>query len=248
MLGKDEVAALDNDALLDAWITHKPVANDNEQNLSYSLLLESALIHRFGPDYNKQVEVYQGAPADVATTSADIVAGEAPAFSSWHGSFAALDRPDRVRVSELVEKGRAIIGTRAQIEQRLGTTKLIALIKETSTGKIVACGAVKDNGPEYRAMNFASAGVALSGCETAGELGYVVVDSNYRGRRLSPKVAELLIAQAGGTLYATTDDDRMKRTLLGHGFNQAGEPWDGARGKLSLWLRPDLTPPPGSEP
>ena len=234
MLGADEVAALDDNALLDALIAHKPVANDSEQNVGYRLVLESALIHRFGYDYYKRV--HKGAPADAAATAA--TTEEPPAFSSWSGSFAKLDGPDRRRVAALVDKGKAIIGSRGQIEQRLGTTKLIALIKDTSSGKIVACGALKDNGPGYRATNFEFCGCGPLRIRNCRRLGYVVVDEDHTGNHLSRTMAEMIIAAAAGPLFATTDSDRMKRTLSRQGFKQAGGAWKGGKGQLTLWLLP----------
>lgn len=251
MLDKDKVAALDDIGLLDAWIAHKPVANDDEQNMLYSLLLESALVDRFGINYRKQVDARQaagnrGAPKAEGLTSegtgpddtTDTVEAEPSAYSSWSGDFAKLGEPDQLRVAELIDKGEAIIGTRAEILQRLGTTKLVAVIKETSTGKLIACGAVKNNGPGYRTRRFEYAGVDLSGYEAADELGYVVVDKDFKGNHLSRTIVEMIIATAAGALFATTDCDRMKKTLSGQGFEQAGSEWPGDRGPLTLWLRP----------
>lgn len=69
------------------------------------------------------------------------------------------------------------------------------------------------------------------------ELGYIAVHKEHQGQKLSGRiVAILLTAVQQRPLFATTDDDRMKRTLLNAGFEKKGEEWAGERGRLSLWI------------
>ncbi len=56
---------------------------------------------------------------------------------------------------------------------------------------------------------------------------------------LCSTVAELL-SHHEGSLFATTSDERMKKTLTKAGFVQSGLAWEGRKGQqLSLWLRLD---------
>jgi hypothetical protein len=45
------------------------------------------------------------------------------------------------------------------------------------------------------------------------------------------------VSDQKGTLFATTDDEFMKKTLSVAGFASKGNEWKGRRGMLSLWLR-----------
>lgn len=69
------------------------------------------------------------------------------------------------------------------------------------------------------------------------ELGYVAVDKNHQGHRLSYCIVEALLSRYSGRLFATTDHDGMKKALEHAGFKQKGFEWQGKRGKLSLWLK-----------
>lgn len=69
------------------------------------------------------------------------------------------------------------------------------------------------------------------------ELGYVVVDDEHRGKRLSSRMAAAL-AKDGGAMLDTTSDAKMKSALKGAGFEQRGCEWKGRRGNaISLWIR-----------
>ena len=69
------------------------------------------------------------------------------------------------------------------------------------------------------------------------ELGYVAVQAAHKGKRLSHRILQALLAAEHGHLFATTDDPFMKRALATAGFIQKGNEWDGNRGCLSLWLK-----------
>jgi len=68
-------------------------------------------------------------------------------------------------------------------------------------------------------------------------LGYVVVADEHGGKHLSGHIADALLADYDGDLFATTDHAKMKSTLEKRGFVQKGKEWDGDRDTLSLWLR-----------
>jgi RimJ/RimL family protein N-acetyltransferase len=106
-------------------------------------------------------------------------------------------------------------------------------------GEIVAVGAIKPVRKEY------ATGIAVKSkypfpAETQ-ELGYVSVDPAHRGHGLSYEIAELLISRHEGQLFATTGSPQMKKTLARAGYRQEGQEWEGAKGRLSLWVRAGST-------
>ena len=78
--------------------------------------------------------------------------------------------------------------------------------------------------------------VAIS-LEKTPELGYVAIAPQHRRRGLSHKIVDALVNAMPGSLFATTDDEHMMRTLSGAGFVRRGHEWPGHRGQLSLWLK-----------
>jgi RimJ/RimL family protein N-acetyltransferase len=69
------------------------------------------------------------------------------------------------------------------------------------------------------------------------ELGYVAVDSDHQGRGLSSRIVAALLSEHAGPLFATTDNEFMKKTLAKSGFMQKGKEWNGQRGRLTLWIK-----------
>lgn len=145
----------------------------------------------------------------------------------------ALSDVDLNTCLSIIRAGHAVDPNSAKTELR--RSKRLVLVKIEN--EIVAVGSVKRVRTTYAAR---IAGEAKSGFAFASdtpELGYVAVDPRHRGKRLSHRlVAELLSRQVGG-LFATTDNEYMKRTLLAAGFVQKGREWKGRRKQLSLWIR-----------
>ncbi len=65
----------------------------------------------------------------------------------------------------------------------------------------------------------------------------MAVDKDNRGPHLSSKIVDELLLKSDGQMFATTDSDRMKNSLMRTGFKKIGEEWTGKRGLLSLWMR-----------
>lgn len=88
----------------------------------------------------------------------------------------------------------------------------------------VATAALKRPEPAYVDRVFRSAGIARDDAEPTYELGWVVVDGSYRGRKLSRTVIEPLqtFAPSGLPAWATTSCPRMEQTLKHFGFAQQG--------------------------
>ncbi len=87
-----------------------------------------------------------------------------------------------------------------------------------TSGDIVAVGAIKRIRPDY-ASRIALRGKADFSPGTP-ELGYVAVDKKHRGKHLSSRIVAELLKMNHGPLFATTDDERMKRTLANAGFER----------------------------
>lgn len=101
---------------------------------------------------------------------------------------------------------------------------------------MVGVGAIKPVRPRYfnslLASSNAVAGSALP------ELGYVTVAATDRRRDLSTRIVAALLDGFCGGLFATTGNPAMERTLSRFSFAVTGQPWEGERGPLRLWLRP----------
>lgn len=144
-----------------------------------------------------------------------------------------LSSAEQERCMALVREGSAIQNER-YIQQNLPNAKALAVVR-ASNGEIVGFGALKASNPVH----------AKTVCNRSGhifdynmtELGYVAVDENHRGRKLSYIILDHLSATAKAPLYSTTDCPRMKKVLSSYGFSNEGKSWKGGRGELTLWLK-----------
>ncbi|WP_272007810.1 hypothetical protein [Roseovarius sp. ZX-A-9] len=155
---------------------------------------------------------------------------------SWSGSFLQLAYDDQYAVAQLVKNGKAVVGTVEQILARLERTRCITVLRETNTNIIVAAAALKQPASIYRVDNFTKAGVQISGFEVAPELGYVVVDPDMQGKKLSGRLVSVIVEKINEPTFATTDSITMHNNLARAGFNRVGDEWQGKKGKLSLWI------------
>jgi GNAT superfamily N-acetyltransferase len=130
----------------------------------------------------------------------------------------------------IVKKGEAVDWQSAKRELPLATSLAVAC----KGSEIVGVGTIKRE-HKYAASVSAKSGVKFPP-ETL-ELGYVAVDPAHQGRQLSSRIATLLASQYKGRLFATTYNDRMKRTLTRIGFVKKGNEWKGKTEMLSVWER-----------
>lgn len=144
---------------------------------------------------------------------------------------ADLSEAELQRCLAIITSGEAVDPEFAAAELPLARTLAIARVLKM----IVGVGAVKRERIPY------ASGVAVrSDFEfrpDTPELGYVAVDKRHRGQGLSHRLVEKLLTSHQGSLFATTDDAKMKASLLAGGFSQKGHKWMGHRGMLSLWIK-----------
>ncbi|WP_372781570.1 hypothetical protein [Phenylobacterium sp.] len=157
----------------------------------------------------------------------------------WAGTLDDLNPHDRLSVTQLVFDGGAILGTADQIAARLKNARILVLLHEEGTGRIVGVAALKNPDRGYRLNKFAGAGIEITGYEDAPELGYVVVAKDMRGKHLSGRLVDLITGEIREPTFATTDSEIMKNNLSRSGFSMVGREWLGQKGALSLWI---LTP------
>ena len=138
------------------------------------------------------------------------------------------------RCVALVKRGDAVDPDSAQAE-----LPRVALLAVAATGKdIVGVGAIKRSRPPYAVRIAENSGVSFD--QNTQELGYIAVGSAHQGHRLSGSIVAELLSHHKGSLFATTSDERMKKTLTKAGFVQMGLEWEGRKSQqLSLWLRLD---------
>jgi hypothetical protein len=131
----------------------------------------------------------------------------------------------------IIENGEAVDLDSAAAELPRASVVAIARIED----KIVGVGAIKRVRSVYAARIADRSGFAFKA--NTPEIGYVAIDRNHQGQRLSSRIVGELASKHPGPLFATTDDERMQRTLTKAGFMKSGCEWRGQRGMLSLWIR-----------
>jgi hypothetical protein len=129
----------------------------------------------------------------------------------------------------IIKKGEAVDWQWAKRELPLAVSVAVAF----KGPEIVGVGAIKRERRKYAASVSTKSGVTFPP-ETL-ELGYVAVDPGHQGRQLSSRIAILLASQYKGRLFATTYNNRMKRTLARIGFVKKGNEWKGKKQMLSFW-------------
>jgi len=143
-----------------------------------------------------------------------------------------LDDAALERCATLLKTGGAVEPVSAA--QLRCATKLVLAMKGE---EIVGVGTIKGIRKGYtgRVAGPKKSGFAFP-AETP-ELGYVAVDPGHRRKGLSHGLLDELLKDQAGTLFATTYDPRMKKTLAAAGFAAKGKEWKGREEMLSLWLR-----------
>ncbi len=141
-------------------------------------------------------------------------------YTVTHCTPGDLSPPEIERCIAIITSGEAVDPESAA--QELPRASAVAVVR---TGrKIVGGGAIK------RIRTCYANGIALkSGFRfdnTIRELGYVAIDDEHRGKRLSHRIVATLLTEYVGPLFATTDNEHMKRTLAAAGFIRKGHEWE----------------------
>lgn len=131
-----------------------------------------------------------------------------------------------------------MVGNLKQLAGRLKSARMLALLREQGTDRVIGVASLKSPDPGHRMKKFNDAGVEITGYEAAPELGYVVVAKDMRGQQLSGRLVDLIAKKIHEPTFATTDSDTMKNNLFRSGFAMVGREWKGQKGSLSLWTLP----------
>ena len=130
---------------------------------------------------------------------------------------------------EIVRDGGAV----AISLEKLQNARTLAVARKG--GVIVGVGSMKRDRADRAADIVRKSGFSFP--KETPELGYVAVAPQHRRQGLSHELVDTLVRAMPGTLFATTDDEHMMKTLSGAGFIRRGREWPGHRGQLSLWLK-----------
>lgn len=144
---------------------------------------------------------------------------------------ADLSRSERGICIRVVQQGSAVNPESAAYE--LPRSVLIAVLRAGT--EIIGTGAVKRMRSKY-ALDIARQSQFPFDPERH-ELGYIAIDKRHRGKHLSHTILAALVSRYDRALFATTDNENMKRSLRKAGFKRKGKGWQGNRGTLSLWLK-----------
>lgn len=130
---------------------------------------------------------------------------------------------------EIIRAGGAVAISLEKVQK----AKMLAFASKSRV--IVGVGSIKRERPGRAADVAHKSGFSFP--QETPELGYVAIAPRHRRRGLSHKIVDALVKAMPGSLFATTDDEHMMRTLSGAGFVRRGHEWPGHRGQLSLWLK-----------
>lgn len=139
---------------------------------------------------------------------------------------------DLSHCTKIVRIGDAVDPDSASVELPRSEVLAFALAGD----RIVGVGAIKRRRPVYARQIAERSGVSFD--PNTPELGYVAVEADHRGRRLSELIVRELLANHPGPLFATTSSERMRSTLARVGFVERGHSWPSRNGEqLSLWIK-----------
>lgn len=132
---------------------------------------------------------------------------------------------------QLVAGGGAVKQKYAELGLR--DARMLAVVR--CADQIVGVGAIKRVREGYARHRAECSGYALP-LDTP-ELGYVARHPEHKRQNLGLRIVMSLLSSHEGSLWATTDSNRMKEILAGAGFLRRGNEWPGGRGQLSLWVK-----------
>ena len=117
-----------------------------------------------------------------------------------------------------------------------------------SANELCGVAALKIPIPSYRQTLRSKAGVTVDEAAFPYELGYIFVPEQARGKGFSSELAGAAADASGDRgIFATSrlDNEPMHRTLAKHGFEKAGQPYQGkdAAERIQLFLRQALKLP-----
>ena len=140
------------------------------------------------------------------------------------------------RIADLIASGNETNGR--NINRNLQNAHAIAFARVD--GNPVGVIVVKQPVATYKTKVFAAAGVAELDAKFKLELGYVMINPQYRGQGVAQKLTGL-IKGIGEPMYATTRSNNaaMIHILQSIGFAKTGTAYQGESGsELTLWIKP----------
>lgn len=125
------------------------------------------------------------------------------------------------QIERLIISGGEIDGN--NLPRRLANSKTIGYFKDKD--KIIATATIKSPNPEYVKRIFEKSEVKINCDDYQLEMGYVMVDENYRGKKLASKLCDdLSNLYNKDKIFSTTkvSNEFMRKILLHNGFNEIG--------------------------
>lgn len=107
--------------------------------------------------------------------------------------------------------------------ERIETARRVVMIKDGE--RVIATGAIKVPGHAYKADVFTKAKCPEAPNNFSIEFGWVVVDEDYKGQRLSSLISDAaMLGFEGWPIYSTSrsTNERMHSSLLRHGLVRTG--------------------------
>lgn len=152
---------------------------------------------------------------------------------------AELSNEEFACIERLISQGGEV--PRAGLGDRMKTAE--ALVCHREEGCPAGVAALKNPAPTYKQKVFGKAGVAEDHRSYRFELGWIYIQPQFRGRKLSQVLVKAALRKAGTEgVYATTrsNNEAMQNTLRRFGFTQLGTAYQPERGnhELVLFIRP----------
>lgn len=122
------------------------------------------------------------------------------------------------------------------LEGRVRRAWLIAF--GSADGRLAAVAGIKKPDKDYRAGVFRKSESKLEPEQFAVELGWVMVEEEFRRRGLGRRVMDALLGSLNQNVYTTSrsTNEPMHALLTAYGFAHAGNRWRSTRGPYDLVL------------
>jgi len=151
----------------------------------------------------------------------------------------AFSDSDRRRFRDLVVAADEV--DEVVLAKNIEAARVLVVVREGSSIRGVA--ALKRPQASYRLKTSKRTGIDLPEEEYPFELGYVHLEADLRGRKLSHRLVAAALDHCDDRgLFATvrTDNAKMRATLAGAGFTAVGEPYAGRKEgeEIGLLVKP----------
>jgi predicted GNAT family N-acyltransferase len=153
--------------------------------------------------------------------------------------YSDLTIPEINQITDLIISGGEV--DERLIVEGLGNSEHIAFFE--SNNNIIATATIKIPRESYKTKIFKKSCLTIDSNDYIFELGYIVVNNEFRNNKLASKMCQNLCSLIQGNLFATTRETNfhMQNILLSNSFRKVGNSYLNKRKTelLQLYIRPN---------